>query len=104
MPELDRIAEQTSGALRSTLGRLSGLARGLCVMALLVGGATYATLLWVTEGSEWVLLGAIVCAAPFLAGLLAWWRVTRTLALAPKALDDLHTVLRDRQAAQRMGP
>ena len=104
MPELDRIALRTSTALRGTLGRLAALVRGLSIAALVVGAATYATLLWVTDGSEWVLLGAVICAAPFVAGLVAWWRLSRTLAVAPRALDDLHTVLRDRQAAARMGP
>lgn len=104
MAELERVAEQTSTALRSTLGRLSRLVRGLCVIAFVVGAATYATLLWVTDRSEWVLLGLVICAAPFVAGLIAWWRVTRTLRVAPKALDDLHVVLRDRQVTASMGP
>ena len=103
MPELDRVAERTSTALHGTLGRLSRLVRGLCVGAFVVGAATYATLLWVTTGDEWILLGLVICAAPFVAGLLAWWRVTRTLAVAPKALDDLRAVLRDRQTASSMG-
>jgi hypothetical protein len=104
MPELDRVAQRTSTALRGSLGRLGRLVRGLAIGALVVGAATYATLLWVTDGDDWVLLGAVICAAPFLAALVAWWRLSRTLAVAPKALDDLRTVLRDRQAVSRMGP
>src|SRR5688500_12645465 len=101
MAELEAIAERTSEALRLTLGRLTTLARGLTVGALVIGGATYATLLWVTDRDEWILLGIVICAAPFLAALLAWWRVSRTLKVAPKAFDDLQTVLHDRAARAR---
>jgi len=104
MPELDRVAEKTSTALRGTLGRMTRLVRGLAVIALVVGAATYATLLWVTEGDEWVLLGLVICAVPLIAALLAFWRLSSTLKVAPKALDDLRTVLRDRQATAKMGP
>jgi hypothetical protein len=104
MPELDRVAERTSTALRGTLGRLTRLVRGLCIGACIVGAATYVTLLWVTDGEDWVLLGAVICAAPLVAGLLAFWRLSSTLHVAPKALDDLRTVLRDRKATTAMGP
>jgi hypothetical protein len=104
MPELDRVAQKTSTALRGTLGRLTRLVRGLCIGALVVGAATYATLLWVTDGEEWIVLGAVICAAPLLAAVLAFWRLSSTLRVAPKALDDLHTVLRDRKATAAMGP
>ena len=104
MRELDRDAQRTSTALHGTLSRLGRIVRALCVGALVIGVATYATLLWVTEGSEWILLGAVICAAPFAAAAVAYWRVTRTLTAAPRALDDLRTVLRDRQAATTMGP
>jgi hypothetical protein len=98
------VAERTSTALRGTLGRLTRLVRGLCIGAFIVGAATYVTLLWVTDGEDWVLLGAVICAAPLVAGLLAFWRLSSTLHVAPKALDDLRTVLRDRKATTAMGP
>jgi hypothetical protein len=94
MTDIELLAQRTSTTARTTLGRLGSLARGLAVTALLIAAATYATLLWVTDDSGWYVVG-LLCFVPFLAG---------AVVAAPKAVDDLQTVLRDGRARMQMGP
>lgn len=102
MADVELLATRASDGLKALLARLASLAGGLAVAALVVSAATYATGLWATEGGTWTVVGAIICALPVLWAGLAWWRVKRTQAVAPAALDDLRAVIGDRQARGAM--
>ncbi len=102
MADVELLATRASDGLTTLLSRLASLARGLAIAALIVGAATYATGLWATDGTTWTVVGAIICALPLLWAVLAWWRVKRTQAVAPAALQDLRAVIGDHQARGAM--
>jgi hypothetical protein len=98
MSDLDLVAARAADALQMLLSRLATLTFGLMGLAAGIGAATYATGLWVSHGTVWPVLGALVCGLPASAGALAWWRVRRTQVHAPAALRDLRALIRDRRS------
>lgn len=102
MADVELLATRASDGLQALLARLASLVGGLVVVALLIGAATYATGLWATNGSTWIVVGAIICSLPVLWSVLAWWRIKRTQAVAPAALADLRSVIGDHQARGAM--
>lgn len=73
---------------------MSGLARVLTGLTLVVCVATFATGWWVFEQSraEWLLLGALICGAPVVAAAVAWVLVLGAMRRAADLLADLTAV------------
>ena len=80
---------------RPVLRRVGTLALGMTAIATVVGIATFATGLWIFDGSRptWVLIGGALCAVPIGAALLAWFYVRRTVKVAPALVGDVRTLL-----------
>jgi hypothetical protein len=73
--ESDAVVRRVSDGLQRTLARLSTLAVGVAAIAASVAAATFATGLWVFDGSDrtaWIIAGGLLCATPTLAALVAW--------------------------------
>jgi hypothetical protein len=101
MADLDRVAIRISDGLRSILRRVGTLALGMAVIAALVGTATFATGLWIFDGSRtaWIVIGGAISFAPALAALSAWFMVRRTVKVAPKLVGDVRTLLDEKHGA-----
>jgi hypothetical protein len=101
MTDLDRVATRVSDGLRKTLSRVSTLAVGVGAMTLLIGVATFATGLWIFDGSrtEWIVIGGAICFAPTVAVLLAWFYIRATLKVAPALIGNVRTVMDESQTA-----
>ena len=104
MADLDRVAIRVSDGLRKTLSRINTLALGIAAVTALIGLATFATGLWVFDGSRpaWIVIGGALCFAPTAAALLAWFLVRSTLKLAPALLGNVRTLLGDSQKASNV--
>src|SRR6478609_6225382 len=101
----DTAARQFTGFLQTTLRRLSSLAFGVATVTVLIAAATYATGLWAFDGSArsvWIVLGAIVCAVPAVAGVCAWMYVRTTIRHVPRLLNDVVQLLTHSQSAAAM--
>ena len=102
MADVELLAIRASDGLKALLARLASLVGGLVVVAVVVGAATYVTGLWATDGSTWTIVGALICLLPVCWAAMAWWRIKRTQAVAPAALEDLRAVIGDHQARGTM--
>ena len=92
----DGAARQFAGFLDVTLRRLSSLAFGVATVTVLIAMATYATGLWAFDGgsqSAWIVIGAVLCAIPAVAGVTAWLFVRTTIHRIPGLVGDLRTLL-----------
>lgn len=99
MADLDRLAGEASAGLGQLLTRLGALAGVVALITAVIGLATFATGWWVFDGSTgWMVVGGLLCAAPFTAALVAWFWVRATAALAGRLVDDLRTFLAGDQA------
>lgn len=91
---VERLAESASNGLRTTLGRLSNLVGVVIVITLVIGAATFATGMWVFDGSTgWIVLGGAICLMPIGAAAMAWVLVRGTAKAAPRLLDDVREFL-----------
>jgi hypothetical protein len=101
MADLDRVAIRVSDGLRNTLSRINTLALGIAGITAMIGLATFATGLWIFDGSRpaWIVIGGVLCFAPTAAALLAWFLVRSTVKLAPALLGNVRTLLDDSQSA-----
>ena len=103
MADLDRVAVRVSDGIRNTLARVSSLALGLAGLTFIIGSATFATGLWVFDGSTgWLVVGGALCFAPTVAALLAWFYVHATARLAHGLLGDVRTVMSESGAAKNV--
>jgi hypothetical protein len=95
MADLDRMAVRVSDGLRKTLSRISTLALGIAGFAAVIGVATFATGLWIFDGSRtaWIVIGGVVCFIPTAAALLAWVFVRITVKVAPALVGNVRTLL-----------
>ncbi len=94
MADLDRVAVRVADGIRNTLSRVGSLALGLAAFAAIIGIATFATGMWVFDGSTgWLVVGGAVCFAPTAAALLAWFYVHATAKVAGGLLGDVRTVM-----------
>lgn len=100
--DVELMVTRAAAAIRTILGRLATLAFGLTALAVVVGAATYATGLWVSDGLVWPILGLVLCVLPAAVGARAWLRVKRTQAQAPAALLDLRALIFDRRSQGAM--
>lgn len=102
MSDLERAATRTADGLRLLLSRIGGFALTVAKAAFVIGLATFATGWWVFDGSRstWLVIGGAICAAPFVAALVAWYRVRRTMRVAPSLLGDVRSFMnQSREAA-----
>ncbi|HAP77534.1 MAG TPA: hypothetical protein DCR14_15820 [Acidimicrobiaceae bacterium] len=84
------VARDAGQRLQQTLVRLSSLATGLGVVALLVGAATFATGWWVFDASTaWLIIGGVLCTLPVLAAAMAWLLMRSTARQAPALVADI---------------
>jgi hypothetical protein len=95
MTDLERAASRTADGLRLLLARIGGFALSAARVAFVIGLATFITGWWVFDGSrvEWLVIGGALCAAPFVAALVAWYRVRRTMRVAPALLGDVRSFM-----------
>jgi hypothetical protein len=101
MSDLERAASRTADGLRVLLSRIGGFALSAAKVAFVIGVATFATGWWVFDGSRpaWLVIGGIICVAPFVAALVAWYRVQRTMRFAPSLLGDVRTFMNESRDA-----
>jgi hypothetical protein len=104
MADLDLVASRVSDGLRSTLSRISTLALGIAGIAAVIGVATFATGLWIFDGSRpaWIVIGGVVSIGPTLAALIAWFYVRATVKVASALVGDVRTVLDDSHDAAQV--
>jgi len=92
--DIDRLTSNVSGAIQLTLSRVGALIRGVAVLALLVGSATFATGWWVFDhSSTWLVIGGALCLLPPIAALRGWLMVARTARHAPQLVRDVRALL-----------
>jgi hypothetical protein len=100
MADLERVAVRVSDGMRRTLSKVSALAIGIAAITALVGIATFATGMWVFDGSTgWIVIGGAICFAPTAAALLAWFYIYSTFKLAPQLVGNVSKVLHESDGA-----
>lgn len=89
--ETDVVVRRVSDTMQQTFARLSGLATGVGIIALLIGAATFATGWWIFDGSRpaWIVIGGTVCLVPVIAALVARFLVRRTAKHAPELVSNI---------------
>ena len=104
MADLERTAVRVSDGLRSLLAKVGSIALAVARFAVVIGIATFLTGWWVFNGSRptWIVLGGLLCLAPCAAALVAWYRVRRTMRVAPRLVGDLRTLMDESQEAVTM--
>lgn len=93
--ETDVVVRRVSDTMQKTFQRLSGLATGVGIIALLIGAATFATGWWIFDGSRlaWIVIGGVVCSVPVLAALIGRFLVRRTAKHAPDLVSNIRMFL-----------
>jgi hypothetical protein len=104
MADLDRLAVGISDDLRAIVATVGRLALGMAKLAAVVGTATFATGLWVFDGSRaaWELIGGALCFAPALAAFIAWLFVRQTVRLARDLVGEARILLDDSRGAAQV--
>ena len=85
-------AVRAGNGLQIMLRGMARLAGRMAVSAAIVGIATFATGLWVFEGSgraKWIVVGGFLCFGPAIAAALATYRVLRTAGHAPRFASEM---------------
>jgi hypothetical protein len=92
---IEQVAISASDGLRATLGRLASLVGVVIVITAVIGTATFATGMWVFDGSTgWIVVGGAICLIPVGAAIVAWLYVRGAAKAAPRLLDDARRFLR----------
>lgn len=93
--ETDVVVRRVSDTLQQTFRRLTSLATGVGVIALLIGTATFATGWWIFDGSRsaWLAIGGAICVIPVFAALIGRHLVRRTAKRAPALVADVRSFL-----------
>jgi hypothetical protein len=83
------------------LARVNTLALGIAGVTATIGLATFATGLWIFDGSRptWIVIGGALCFAPTIAALLAWFYVRATIKVAPALQANVRTLLDESHSA-----
>lgn len=104
MADLERTAVRVSDGLRSLLARVGSIALAVARFAVVIGIATFATGWWIFDGNrlEWIVLGGVLCFAPCAAALIAWFRVRRTMRVAPALVGDVRSLMNESQDAAQI--
>lgn len=97
MADLDRVATRVSDGLATTLSRVNRLALGIATITAVIALATFATGLWIFDGSRpaWIVIGGVICLIPTVAALRAWFYVHSTVKYSPRLLADVRSLLGD---------
>ena len=84
-------AVQAGTGLRLMLGGIASMVGAAVAFTGAVGAATFATGWWVFDGSRtaWSVIGAVICGAPVMAGIAAWWRVAATARRADTLIEEI---------------
>lgn len=97
--EYDRLSDgealRAGDGLQTILRTMSRLAGRLASFALFVGIATFATGIWVFQGTgraKWIVVGGFLCFGPAVAATLATYRVRRTADHAPRFATELKSL------------
>lgn len=93
--ETDVVVHRVSDTLQRTLRRLATLATGVALIAFVIGSATFATGLWIFDGSRavWAVVGGAICLLPLLAALVGRFLVRQTAKRAPQLVGDVRAFL-----------
>ena len=88
----DGEAMRAGNGLQTVLRGMARIARRLAAFAVVVGIATFATGIWVFEGSgraKWIVVGGFLCFGPAIAAALATYRMLRTAGHAPRFASEM---------------
>lgn len=102
MANIERLANQATVNMRTTLVRLRSLAGGFLVVAAAIAVATFITGYWVFDKNRgaWLVIGGIICLIPLIAALVALYFVVRTAQAAPRLVGEVRQLIGEsRQAA-----
>lgn len=92
--ESEIVAARAGNGLQAMLRTLGRVAARLSSFALFVGIATFATGMWLFEGTgrdKWIVIGGVISFGPPLAATIATYRVRRTADLAPQVVSEVRT-------------
>jgi hypothetical protein len=94
--EFDRLSDgealRAGDGLQALLRGMSRVAARLASFGLFVGIATFATGMWVFDGSgrdKWIVIGGVLAFGPVIAATLATYRVRRTADRTPEFAGEL---------------
>ncbi|HEY7625705.1 MAG TPA: hypothetical protein VH761_01510 [Ilumatobacteraceae bacterium] len=104
MADVERTAVRVADGLRVVLSKVGSVALAAARVAVVIGIATFATGWWVFDGSRptWIVVGGILCFAPCVAAMIAWFRVRQTMRVAPRLVGDVRSLMNESQDAARM--
>ena len=94
--ETDVVVRRVSNGLQQTLRRLSALAGGIAVVATVVSAATFATGLWIFEGTgrpKWIIIGGLICLVPVGAALVARTLIGITAKHSPELVANVRSFM-----------
>ncbi|HSB87512.1 MAG TPA: hypothetical protein VLD86_14470 [Ilumatobacteraceae bacterium] len=104
MADLERTAVRVADGLRVVLAKVGSVALTAARVAVVIGIATFATGWWVFDGSRltWTVVGGVLCFAPCVAAVIAWYRVRRTMRAAPRLVGDVRSLMNESPEAANM--
>ena len=105
MADIDELARRTTAMVMSLARRAMGLATGVAVVSLVVGGLSYLTGLAALDGSArsaWTLVGAVMLAVAVGAPLVARFRLSSISKDATELVLELGTLISGNPDAQRV--
>ena len=102
--ESEVVVRRVGDTMQQTFRRLASLATGIGIVALLIGAATFATGLWIFDGtrSAWMVIGCAICLAPVGAAFVGRYLARRTAKHAPELVADIRTFLNTSRHAARV--
>ncbi|MET0460796.1 MAG: hypothetical protein ABW195_16210 [Ilumatobacteraceae bacterium] len=105
MADIDDLARRTTAMVMSLARRAMGLATGIALVSLVIGGLSYLTGLAALDGSArsaWTLVGAVMLAFAVGAPLLARFRLSSISKDATELVLELGTLISGNPEAQRV--
>lgn len=105
MADVDELARQTTTLVTGLARKGMGLATGVAVVALVIGGLSYLTGLAGLDGSArslWSVLGLVMLVVVVGAPLLARWRLSAVSKQASSLVGDIRTLISRDATAQRV--
>jgi hypothetical protein len=105
MADVDLLARQTTALVTGLARKGMGLATGVAVVALVIGGLSYLTGLAGLDGgarSVWSVIGFVMLVVAVGAPLLARWRLSAVSKQAGSLVSDVRTLISRDAAAQRV--
>ena len=105
MADIDELARRTTAMVMSLARRAMGLATGVALVSLVIGGLSYLTGLAALDGSArsaWTLVGAVMLVVAVGAPLLARFRLSSISKDATELVLELGTLISGNADAQRV--